>query len=176
MDPPPRINMLILRKGEGHTDDWEPVRKVFRKCWGSKKLEPPPCATSHSQLRIPPPISGGSFPLLPCAQDQKRTEARQRVAVNDRRHRYQLSISSSDSGFPSRKVAGLFDSQSTSMTDIQWDSATDCGMTSQSESEPEYCKYAYKNDSDSVPAPTGNGHQKESVLIRNCVIPGQFSL
>ena len=44
-------------------------------------------------------------------------------------------------------------------------------MTSESESEPEYCKYAYRNDFDSSSAPTGNGHQETGVQVQNLCYP-----
>ena len=169
---PPPNQYVDPQKGGGNTDDWEPVRKVFRKRRGTKKSDtPPPCPTSPSQPPIPSPISGDNFLLLPSPQEQKRTQARQRITENRRRRRGQLGMSSPGSGFPSPQVAGLSDSESASMTDNTWDSATECGMTSESESEPEYCKYAYKNDFDSSSAPTGNGHQETGVQVRNLCYP-----
>ena len=57
------------------------------------------------------------------------------------------------------------------MTDNTWDSANECGMTSESGSEPECCKYAYKNDFDTSSAPTGNGHQETGVQFQNLCYP-----
>ena len=160
------------QKGGGNTDDWEPVRKVFRKRRGTKKSDtPPPCPNSPSQPPIPSPISGDNFLLLPSPQDQKRTQARQRITENRRRRPGQLGMSSSGSGFPSPQVAGLSDSDSVSMTDNTWDSANECGMTSESGSELEYCKYAYKNDFENSSAPTGNGHQETGVQVQNFCYP-----
>ena len=77
---------------------------------------------------------------------------------------------------PSPQVLGLSDSESASMTDNKWDSATECGMTSESESEPEYSKYVYKNDFDSSSASTGNGHQETGFQVQNSCYPSQYSL
>ena len=44
-------------------------------------------------------------------------------------------------------------------------------MTSESESEPEYCKYGYKNDFDSRSAPTAFGYQETRVQVQNLCYP-----
>ena len=78
---PPASNQYVdPQKGGGDTDDWEPLRKVFRKRQGTKKSDsPPPCPTSPSEPPIPSPINAENFLLLPSPQDHKRTQACQTI-------------------------------------------------------------------------------------------------
>ena len=71
VDPPPRFNMLILRKAG--------VIQMIANRWVKWSVNavvprnqfPPPCPTSPSQPPIPLPFSGDNFVLLPSPQDQK---------------------------------------------------------------------------------------------------------
>ena len=154
------------QRGGSQTDDWEPVRKIFRKRRPVNKSTgtvPSPTAPSCSPSALP--ISGADFLLLPSSQDQKRVKARQKISQKRRQRRGQSGMHTSDIVSPSPQTD----------TDCSASeccgSATECGMTSGSESEPEYCKYGYKNDFDSRSAPTACGHQETRVQVQNLCYP-----
>ena len=72
------------QKGGGNTDDWEPVRKVFRKRRGTKKSDTPPPAPpllhSHPSLRPSVVIIFFSFPLHRNRSEPRHARESQRIA------------------------------------------------------------------------------------------------
>ena len=154
------------QRGGSQTDDWEPVRKIFRKRRPVNKSTgtvPSPTAPSCPPSALP--ISGADFLLLPSSQDQKRAKARQKISQKRRQRRGQSGMHTSDIVSPSPQT-----DTDCSVSEC-CGSTTECGMTSESESEPEYCKYGYKNDFDSRSAPTACGHQETGVQVQNLCYP-----
>ena len=154
------------QRGGSQKDYWEPVRKIFRKRRPvNKSTDTVPSSTALSCPPSAPPISGADVLLLPSSQDQKRAKARQKISQKRRQRRGQSGMHTSDIVSPSPQTD----------TDCSASeccgSTTECGMTSESESEPEYCKYGYKNDFDSRSAPTACGHQETGVQVQNLCYP-----
>ena len=154
------------QRGGSQTDDWETVRKIFRKRRPVNKSTgtvPSPAAPSFAPSALP--ISGADFLLLSSSQDQKRAKARQKLSEKSRQRRGQSGMHASDIVSPSPQT-------DTDCSASQCcGSTTECGMTSESESEPAYCKYGYENDFYSRSAPTACGHQETGVQVHNLCCP-----